>query len=214
MKRVVILGRGGSGKSTLAERLGEITGIPVIELDKYFWQPDLTPTPPDQWAVIQQELVQHERWIMDGDLGPYDVVSVRLQAADTVIVLDFSFIRCAWRAVRRSRERADFWRWVLAYRRRDLPFIIDAIDAHAPRAKVHVLRRPDAVKRFLTRLPGDGTRCGLFRWPVFGSHPVVNGVYRSAGGLISSSATPAGRQGDGHVVARSGGVRRRWWREL
>ncbi len=39
MKRVVILGRGASGKSTLARLLGEITGLPVIELDKVFWQP-------------------------------------------------------------------------------------------------------------------------------------------------------------------------------
>ena len=36
MKRVVILGRGGSGKSNLASKLGEITGLQVIELDKTF----------------------------------------------------------------------------------------------------------------------------------------------------------------------------------
>jgi adenylate kinase family enzyme len=36
MKRVVIFGPGGLGKSTLAVRLGEITGLPVIELDKMF----------------------------------------------------------------------------------------------------------------------------------------------------------------------------------
>jgi adenylate kinase family enzyme len=36
MKRVVIFGPGGSGKSTLAVRLGEITGLPVIELDRMF----------------------------------------------------------------------------------------------------------------------------------------------------------------------------------
>jgi hypothetical protein len=53
---------------------------------------------------------------MDGDLGPHDVVDVRFQAADTVVVLDFPFAVCAGRAVRRSRERADFWRWVWSYR--------------------------------------------------------------------------------------------------
>jgi adenylate kinase family enzyme len=35
MKRVVIFGPGGPGKSTLAVRLGEITGLPVIELDMF-----------------------------------------------------------------------------------------------------------------------------------------------------------------------------------
>jgi hypothetical protein len=56
MKRVVILGRGASGKSTLARRLGEITGLPVIELDKLFWRPGLVATPRDQWVVVQEKL--------------------------------------------------------------------------------------------------------------------------------------------------------------
>jgi adenylate kinase family enzyme len=120
MRRVVILGRGGAGKSTLARRLGSITGLPVIELDRHFWQPGLAPTPLGRWATIQRELTSNEAWIMDGDLGPYDVVDVRLRAADTVIVLDLSFPRCAWRALRRSRERADFWLWLWSYRLRRL----------------------------------------------------------------------------------------------
>ena len=108
MKRALILGRGASGKSTLAARLGEITGLPVIELDKIFWQRSLVATPHDQWVQVQKKLVEDKRWIMDGDLGPYDAVEVRLRAADTIILLDFSMFRCAWRAFRRSRERADF----------------------------------------------------------------------------------------------------------
>jgi adenylate kinase family enzyme len=152
MKRVVILGRGGSGKSTLAARLGAITGLPVIELDKHFWRPGLEATPPDQWAAIQGELARADAWIMDGDLGPYDVPGVRLQAADTVILLDFSFWRCTWRAVRRSRKRADFWFWVWAYRRRSRPLLLSAIATHAGDAKVHVIRNPHALSRFVAQV--------------------------------------------------------------
>jgi adenylate kinase family enzyme len=112
VRRVVVVGPGAAGKSTLAVRLGEIAGLPVIELDKLVWRPGLAVTPRDQWAAIQRELARQQSWIMDGDLGPYDVVDVRLQAADTVVFLDFSPMRCAWRAIRRSRERADFWRWL------------------------------------------------------------------------------------------------------
>jgi nicotinamide riboside kinase len=149
MKRVVILGRGASGKSTLAKRLGEITGLPVIELDKVFWRAGLVATPRDQWAVVQAKLVAEDEWIMDGDLGPYDAVEVRLRAADTVILLDFSLIRCAWRAVRRSRERADFWRWLLAYRFQSRPTLMRAIADHAASADLRVLRDPEALRRFL-----------------------------------------------------------------
>jgi adenylate kinase family enzyme len=156
MKRVVIMGRGASGKSTLAVRLGEILGLPVIELDKLFWQPGLVPTPRDQWAALQQDLVKQEGWIMDGDLGPYDAVDVRLRAADTIIVLDFSLVRCAWRAIRRSRERADFWRWLLAYRRRSRPQLMAAIATHAARADLHVLRTPGALRRFVAHVARAG----------------------------------------------------------
>jgi adenylate kinase family enzyme len=36
MKRVIVVGPGAAGKSTLAARLGEITRLPVIELDRLF----------------------------------------------------------------------------------------------------------------------------------------------------------------------------------
>lgn len=149
MRRVVILGRGASGKSTLARCLGEITGLPVIEVDRIFWQPGLIATPREQWVAMQEKLVVGDRWIMDGDLGPYDAVEVRLRAADTILFLDFSLVRCAWRAIRRSRERADFWRWLLAYQFQSRPILMAAIASHAPNAVLHVFRSPKALGRFV-----------------------------------------------------------------
>ena len=152
MKRVIIIGRGASGKSTLAGRLAEITGLPVIELDKLFWQTGLVPTPRDQWADLQKTLVARDSWIMEGDLGPYDVVDVRLRAADTIIFLDFSLVRCAWRAIRRSRERADFWRWLVSYRREARPILMEAIAENAAEADFHVFHDPKALNRFVANL--------------------------------------------------------------
>jgi adenylate kinase family enzyme len=156
MRRIVVLGRGGAGKSTLAGRLGAALALPVIELDKHFWAPDLTPTPRDRWAEIQRRLTAGERWVIDGDLGAYDALLVRLRAADTVIVLDFPLWRCAWRALRRSRENLAFWRWLVAYRRRSLPTVLAAIAEHADHAELHVLRTPRAVELLLTQAGRDG----------------------------------------------------------
>jgi hypothetical protein len=89
------------------------------------------------------------------DLGPYDVLDVRVQAADTVVFLDFSLLRCAWRAIRRSRERGDFWRWLFTYRRRSRPLLLRAIAAHAGDADIHVLPTPRAVRQFLTQAASD-----------------------------------------------------------
>jgi integrase len=72
-------------------------------------------------GLIQEKIVAEDRWIIEGDLGHYDAVDVRLRAADTIILLDFSLLRCALRAIRRSRERSDFWFWLIAYRYQSLP---------------------------------------------------------------------------------------------
>jgi adenylate kinase family enzyme len=149
MQRVVILGRGGAGKSTLAATLGTVTGLPVIELDEHFWGPGLEATPPETWATIQGELAQADQWIMDGDLGPYDVLDVRLRRADTVILLDYSFWPCAWRAMRRSRERFDFWLWLWSWRRRSRPLLLKAVTDQASDATLHVLRNPRATAAFI-----------------------------------------------------------------
>jgi adenylate kinase family enzyme len=154
---VAILGRGAAGKSVLTAHLGRITGLPVVELDKQFWKPGLNVTPPAEWAQAQSELLRPEAWIMDGDLGRYDNgLGARLAAADTVIILDFSLLRCAWRAARRSRENAEFWRWLLGYRRHSLPLIRQAIASHAADADLHVLTSPRAVRRFLTETAVHG----------------------------------------------------------
>lgn len=149
------MGRGGAGKSVLGLRLGELIGLPVTELDQAFWQQGLAAPDPAHWAEFQHELTRRDAWILDGDLGQYDsALKDRLAAADTVIVLDFGFLRCAWRTVRRGRERSDYWRWIWGYRRRSLPELVRAISAHAPQAAVYRLRGPRMVRRFLAGLPG------------------------------------------------------------
>jgi adenylate kinase family enzyme len=152
MKRVVIIGPGASGKSTLARQLGEITGLPVVELDRIFWRPGLAGTPRGEWVQLQQKLVGEKTWIMDGDLGPYDAIEVRVRAADTIIFLDFWLLRCAWRALLRSRERRDFWLWLLRYRFQSRPILMRAISTYASTATIHLLPNPGAVTRFLANV--------------------------------------------------------------
>jgi adenylate kinase family enzyme len=148
MDRVVVLGRGGAGKTVFARHLAGVIGAPAVELDALFWtDPELRPLTPDAWKRIQREqLPQTSRWIADGDLGPHDVLDARLRNADTVVLLDFSLVRCTWRAARRGRERADFWRWVITYRSGP---VLAAVRLHAPHAELHVLRNPRAAEAWL-----------------------------------------------------------------
>jgi len=149
MKRVIVVGRGAAGKSTLARRLSEISQLPLIELDKIFWQPGLVATPREQWIVTQEKLAAEPEWIMDGDLGPHDTLEARLPKADTIIFLDFSLVRCVWRAIRRSRERLDFWRWVFLYRRKYRPQLLATISQHAPNANLMIFSSLEDLQGFL-----------------------------------------------------------------
>ena len=52
MRRVMVVGPGAAGKSTLARALGEVTGIPVTELDQFFSRPGPTTTPKEVISVV------------------------------------------------------------------------------------------------------------------------------------------------------------------
>jgi adenylate kinase family enzyme len=127
--RVVVLGRGGSGKSTFSRHLEAATEVPAIELDAHFWDAALRPMPHEEWARRQRALLAADRWIADGDLGPYDVLPARLDRATHVVVLDPPLWLCCLRALRRGREHLAFWRWTLTWRRREWPRIQAAIRA-------------------------------------------------------------------------------------
>ena len=149
MQRVVVFGRGGSGKSTLCRRLGEQSGLPVIELDSIYWDDNLTVLSPEEWTRRQLEVVRADEWIIDGDLGPYDVRAPRLARADTVVIVDVGLTTCLWRAVRRGRQRMDFWVWVITWGRKYRPQILADVRRHAPEAVLVTLRSPAEVDRWL-----------------------------------------------------------------
>lgn len=149
MKRVVVLGRGGSGKSTLCRRLGEVTGLPILELDSIYWDDALRVLEPGEWWQRQADVVSADEWILDGDLGPHDVLEPRLGRADTIIILDTPLSVCAWRAVRRGRQRLDFWAWVMTWGWKHRPRILADIWRHAPTAEVVRLRSARSVESYL-----------------------------------------------------------------
>ena len=167
MSRIAIVGSGGSGKSTLARRLGALLGINVIHLDSLFWQPGWVATETGAWRGIQEDLVKGDSWIIDGNYS--DTMDVRLEAADTVIFLDFPRSVCLWRAVRRwfqytGRSRPDvgpgcpekldweFIRWIWTFPAAKRPALLAKIDRYAQGRWVVRLRTPAEVGRFLAEV--------------------------------------------------------------
>ena len=85
--RILVLGCPGSGKSTLARALAARTGLPVVHLDNLWWRADGTHISREDFDRALGELLEGERWILDGDYSR--TYEVRLRAADTVVFLDY-----------------------------------------------------------------------------------------------------------------------------
>jgi len=99
MERIMIIGCGGSGKSTLARQLGEKTGLPVVHLDKLFWQPGWEHISREEFDLLHREEVMGDRWIIDGNFDR--TMAERIRYCDTVVYLDFSRFACLMGVVKR-----------------------------------------------------------------------------------------------------------------
>ena len=166
MKRVIVVGSGGSGKSTFSRQLGEITGLPVIHLDKLFWKPNWTSTPKDEWTEVVRWEIAKPEWIIDGNFG--GTRSLRMQAADTIIVLDLPRWLCMYRILKRmvkyqNKKRPDmaegcferfdweFVMWVWNYKKTSRVRLINELESHREK-RVMFLKTRREVAEFLEQM--------------------------------------------------------------
>jgi len=161
--KILIIGPGGSGKSTLARQLGEKHDLPVIHLDKEFWNAGWVQTPKEEWHDKQKMLLSGPCWIADGNFG--GSLELRLERADTVIFLDFSrfasmrgVIKRRFSNIGKTRpcmadgcpEKLDFafLKWLWQFPSKSRPQILEII-SNCRDVDVIVLRNRKEVRRFL-----------------------------------------------------------------
>ena len=93
MQRILILGCPGSGKSTLAQQVANITLLPLIHLDQYYWLPNWIEPNRETWQHKVLELANTQQWVMDGNYGNC-LFNYRLQRADAVVFLKLPRLLC------------------------------------------------------------------------------------------------------------------------
>ncbi len=167
-RRIVVTGLAGSGKSTFAVALAGRTGLPVIHLDLAFWKPGWIAPSETEWREKQSVVLAGDAWIADGNY--HETLDLRIERAETVVVLDMPWWLCSARALRRgftmpgqlpegcpysARAR---WRdeWRLAgriWRERNVEPAREreVIANHGQSVAVHVLRSRRSVLDFLNR---------------------------------------------------------------
>lgn len=102
MRRIIIIGTTGSGKTWLGQQLGQNLGLPVYDLDDFYWQPDWKLSQPDVFQAQTAAAIAGNAWIVTGN---YHLVRDRVWArGDTLIWLDYSLPRTIWQLLGRTRR--------------------------------------------------------------------------------------------------------------
>ncbi|MEW5938865.1 MAG: AAA family ATPase [Chloroflexota bacterium] len=102
-KRIAIVGTAGSGKTTLGRALSKRLGLPLIELDALYWEPDWTPAHVMDFRERVEQATDAPAWIADGNYHTSrDIV---WEQAEALVWLDFGFWLCLGRLLRRTMRR-------------------------------------------------------------------------------------------------------------
>jgi len=167
MKRILVLGSGGAGKTTFSKSLSEKTGLPVIHLDSFFWNPGWVETGRVEWRQMVTDMCLRSEWIMDGNYS--GTLDIRLKYADTVIFLDFSRTACILGALKRlaahigrvreempagCAERFDtqFLNWIWRFPRSSRPAILELLDKASPETSLFVVKNRSSLQKLLLEL--------------------------------------------------------------
>jgi adenylate kinase family enzyme len=167
MRRVLIIGIPGAGKTTFSRALARKTGLPLVHLDKEYWQPGWTKTPRAQWRARVEALVSGDRWIIDGNYA--GSLALRLPRADTVLWFDYPRLRCLRRVLWRKlasygrvrndmgegcpeRLDLDFLHYVWRFNVKVRPSIMAALAEPGEHVSAIVFRRDGEARQFLEQL--------------------------------------------------------------
>ena len=139
-RRWLVVGAAGSGKSTLSRQLASVLDLPLVHLDMHFWGPNWTPTPGPEWTQKVREFADEEAWVMDGNYS--GTIGERLPRTQVMVVIVRNPWQCLWRVIGRRRSSsprpdipescvdrvrlsdAQFFWWILTYRRRSMPKVL------------------------------------------------------------------------------------------
>lgn len=163
MKKIMVIGCPGSGKSTFSRILHQRTGIPLFHLDMMNWNADRTTVEKSVFLERLSSAIQMNEWIIDGNYG--STIELRLQACDTVILLDYPPDVCL-NGVRERRgkvrsdmpwtedeneEDAEFIEFIKNFNIQSRPRIIELLDKYSHK-DIYIFKNRNEADDFLNQI--------------------------------------------------------------
>ncbi len=162
MLKIIIVGSPGAGKSTFARKLRDITGIPLFYLDMLWHKPDRTTVTQEEFNNRLNGILQKDRWIIDGNYQR--TLEPRLQACDTVFLMDFPLETCISGAKSRiGKKREDlpwtelefdpeFKQWIQDFPKNRLPQLYEMIETYKDNKEIMVFHSRKEADDYLAAM--------------------------------------------------------------
>ncbi|HBC3480974.1 TPA: adenylate kinase [Vibrio parahaemolyticus] len=103
MKRINVIGTSGSGKSTFSRMLASELKYPYLEMDALFWKPNWQESSDEEFFANLADRLSDEQWVLDGNYNR--TAEIKWSRVDTIVWVDYSFVRTLFQAVKRALVR-------------------------------------------------------------------------------------------------------------
>ena len=162
MQKVMVIGCPGAGKSVFARGLRDASGLPLYYLDMLWHKPDRTTVTQEEFNNRLNGILQKDRWIIDGNYQR--TLEPRLQACDTVFLMDFPLETCISGAESRiGKKREDlpwtelefdpeFKQWIQDFPKNRLPQLYEMIETYKDNKEIMVFHSRKEADDYLAAM--------------------------------------------------------------
>ncbi len=163
-QKAIIIGCPGAGKSTFARILSDKTHLPLYYLDMLWHKSDRTTVDRTIFDQKLKEIVVKDKWIIDGNYGR--TLEMRIQACETIFLLDFPVEECLAGAESRiGKQRVDmpwietefdeeFRQWIVDFPKNELPIVYQLLDRYKSEKGIYIFHARADIDDYILKMFG------------------------------------------------------------